>query len=62
MNTGIADVLKEIIREKEIEDILAERGINEILKSQGIPLKKRGEEIIYQINPDFSLYNKNQRN
>lgn len=57
MNTGIADVLKEIIREKEIEDILAERGINEILKSQGIPLRKKGEEIIYQINPDFSLYN-----
>lgn len=56
MNTGIADVLKEIIREKEIEDILAERGINEILKSQGIPLRKKGEEYSYQMNPNFSLY------
>ena len=56
MNTGIADVLKEIIREKEIEDILAERGINEILKSQGIPLRKKGEEYSYQMSPNFSLY------
>ena len=56
MNTGIADILKEIIREKEIEDILAERGINEILKSQGIPLRKKGEEYSYQMNPNFSLY------
>lgn len=56
MNTGIADVLKEIIREKEIEDVLAERGINEILKSQGIPLRKKGEEYSYQMNPNFSLY------
>ena len=56
MNTGIADVLKEIIREKEIEDILAERGINEILKSRGIPLRKKGEEYSYQMSPNFSLY------
>jgi hypothetical protein len=57
MNTGIAEILKDVIQGKEIEDSLKEKGINEILKSQGIPLKKRGEEIIYQINPDFSLYN-----
>ena len=57
MNVGIAEILKDVIQGKEIEDSLKEKGINEILKSQGIPLKKRGEEIIYQINPDFSLYN-----
>lgn len=56
MNTGIADVFKEMIRRKEIEDVLSEEGINAILKSQRIPIQKKGKEFSYQMDPNFSLY------
>jgi hypothetical protein len=57
LNEGITEILEETLRGKNLKKILKEMSLNEILKSQGIPLKKRGEEIIYQFNPDFSLYN-----